>query len=114
MALGPDRITAEDLRPRISVATAELDDGVLRARTGRATDAERLYLRAIAELGPGPVRSGEVAKVLTKSSTALGPTSDGLIKKALCYSPRYGEIDFTVPMFDAFMKRWLPVLDVLT
>jgi hypothetical protein len=38
------------------------------------------------------------------------PIRDGLIKKALCYSPRWGEIDFTVPMFDEFMKRWIPDL----
>ena len=36
---------------------------------------------------------------------------EGLIKKALCYSPRYGEIDFTVPIFDSLMKRWIPDLD---
>jgi hypothetical protein len=94
----------------IPVATAELDDGFFRVRTGRTTDAERQYLRAMAELGPGPARSGEVAKLLGKPSSALGPTRDGLIKKALCYSPRYGEVDFTVPMFDAFMKRWIPDL----
>ena len=70
-----------------------------------------MYLRAIAELGPGPARSGEVAKLLGKTSTAFGPTRDGLIKKALCYSPRYGEVDFTVPMFDAFMRRWIPDFD---
>jgi len=113
VAQGPDRITAEDVRLSIPVATAELDDGFFRVRTGRTTDAERLYLRAIAEVGPGPVRSGEVAKLLKKSPTSLGPTRDGLIKKALCYSPRYGEIDFTVPMFDTFMKRWIPELPVL-
>ena len=108
IARGPDRITVEDVRLSIPVATAELDDGFFRVRTGRTTDAERLYLRAIAERGPGPARSGEVAKLLGKASTALGPTRDGLIKKALCYSPRYGEVDFTVPMFDSFMKRWMP------
>ena len=41
-------------------------------------------------------------------------TRDGLIKKALCYSPRYGEIDFTVPLFDGFMRRWLPDLAAIT
>lgn len=110
IASGPHRITEEDVRLSIPVATAELDDGFFRVRTGRTTDAERLYLRAMAEFGPGPARSGDVAKLLGKASTALGPTRDGLIKKALCFSPRYGEIDFTVPMFDAFMRRWLPDL----
>jgi hypothetical protein len=56
------------------------------------------------------VRSVEVATLLGKKATALGPTRDGLLKKALCYSPRWGEIDFTVPLFDAFMRRWIPDL----
>ncbi len=49
-----------------------------------------------------------MAALLGKKVTAFGPTRDGLIKKALCYSPRWGEIDFTVPMFDAYMKRRFP------
>jgi hypothetical protein len=107
-AAGPDVITADDVARSLPVATAELDDGFFRVRTGRTSDPERAYLRAMAELGPGPVRSGDIARYLAKKPTALGPTRDGLIRKALCYSPRYGEIDFTVPLFDGFMKRWLP------
>jgi hypothetical protein len=109
-AEGPARITLDDVERSIPVATAELDDGFFRVRTGRTSDPERAYLRAMAELGPGPVRSVEVATLLGKKATALGPTRDGLLKKALCYSPRWGEIDFTVPLFDAFMKRWIPDL----
>jgi hypothetical protein len=96
------------------VATAELDDGFFRVRTGRTSDAERAYLRAMAELGPGPVRSVDVAELIGRRATALSPIRDGLLKKALCYSPRWGEIDFTVPLFDDFMKRWMPDLAVPT
>jgi hypothetical protein len=110
---GSNVITADDVGRSIPVATAELDDGFFRVRTGRTSDPQRAYLRAMAELGPGPARSGEVAALLGRKTTALGPTRDGLIKKALCYSPRYGEIDFTVPLFDGFMKRWIPDLKSL-
>jgi len=103
-----DRIDAGDVERSIPVATAELDDGFFRARTGRTSDTERAYLRAMAELAPGPMRSSAVAALLGKKTTAVAPTRDQLIKKALCYSPRWGEIDFTVPMFDRFMKRSLP------
>jgi hypothetical protein len=109
-AEGPDRITLGDVERSIPVATADLDDGFFRVRTGRTSNPERAYLRAMAELSPGPVRSGEVAALLGRKVTALGPTREGLIKKAVCYSPRWGEIDFTVPMFDRFMKRWIPDL----
>lgn len=107
---GPDRIDLDDVERSIPVATAELDDGFFRVRTGRTSNPERAYLRAMAELGPGPVRSSAVANLLGKKMTALGPTRDGLIKKALCYSPRWGEVDFTVPMFDSFLQRWIPDL----
>jgi hypothetical protein len=107
---GPSRITLDDVERSIPVAIAELDDGFFRVRTGRTSNPERAYLRAMAECGPGPVRSGAVAQVLGKKTTALGPVRDGLLKKALCYSPRWGEIEFTVPMFDQFMKRWMPAV----
>jgi hypothetical protein len=107
-AEGPALITLDDVERSIPVAIAELDDGFFRVRTGRTSDAERAYLRAMAEIGPGPVRTSDVASLLSKRTTALGPVRDGLLKKALCYSPRWGVIDFTVPMFDSFMKRWIP------
>jgi hypothetical protein len=52
--------------------------------------------------------SAAVAKLLKKTTTQLGPVRDALLKKALCYSPRFNELAFTVPMFDEFMKRWIP------
>jgi hypothetical protein len=110
VAVGPDVITREDVERSIPVAVAELDDGFFRVRVGRTNDTERLYLRAMAELGPGPVRSSAVAATLGKKTNSLAPTRDALIKRALCYSPRYGEIDFTVPMFGDFLRRWMPEL----
>jgi hypothetical protein len=110
VADGPALITLDDVERSIPVARAGLDDGFFRVRTGRTTDPERAYLRAMAELGPGPVRSSEVAALLGRKITALGPTREALIRKALCYSPRWGEIDYTVPMFDGFMRRWMPDL----
>jgi hypothetical protein len=62
----------------------------------------------MAELGPVPVKSGDVARLLGRTTNALAPARDQLIKRALCYAPRFGEIDFTVPLFGDFMKRWLP------
>jgi hypothetical protein len=105
---GPDRITLDDVERSLPLAVAELDDGFFRVRTGQTNAGERLYLRAMAELGPGPVRTAEVAALLGKRTNAFAPTRDHLIKRAVCYSPRWGEIDFTVPMFGEFMKRQIP------
>ncbi len=113
VADGPSTISRGDVERCIPVATAELDDGFFRVRTGRTSDPERAYMRAMAELGSTAVRTGDVAALLGKKPTAVGPTRDGLIKKALCYSPRWGEIAFTVPMFDEFLKRWIPDLSTL-
>jgi hypothetical protein len=110
VADGPRRITLDDVDRSIPLAIAQLDDGFFRVRTGRTTNTERIYLRAMAELGPGPVRSAEVAALLGRRTNALAPTRDTLMKRAICFSPRWGEIDFTVPMFDEFMKRWIPHL----
>jgi hypothetical protein len=110
VAEGNSRITLDEVERSIPVAIAELDDGFFRVRAGRTNDTERLYLRAMAELGPGTVKSADVAALLGKRTNALAPTRDVLIKRALCFSPRFGEIDFTVPMFDEFMKRWIPSL----
>jgi hypothetical protein len=108
VADGPDAIRLDDIERSLPLAVAELDDGFFRVRTGRTSDGERLYLRAMAELSPGPVKSADVAALLGKRTNALAPTRDTLIRRAICYSPRWGEIDFTVPMFDEFMKRWIP------
>jgi hypothetical protein len=108
VADGPDAILLDDVERSLPLAIAELDDGFFRVRTGRTSDGERLYLRAMAELGPGPVKSADVAALLGKRTNALAPTRDTLIRRAICFSPRWGEIDFTVPMFDEFMKRWMP------
>jgi hypothetical protein len=107
---GAKVIRPGDVERSIPLATVELDEGFFGARAGRTTGPERTYLRAMAELGPGVVRSGEVAALLHKKTTQLAPVRDTLMKKALCFSPRFNELAFTVPMFDQFMKRWIPSL----
>ena len=106
VAAGPDRITITDVEAAVPLAVDELDSGFFRARIGRTTDAERAYLAAMASLGPGPHGSGKVAAAVGKTTTQVGPHRDALIKRGLCYSPRHGIIDFTVPMFDQFIRRW--------
>ena len=40
--------------------------------------------------------------------SAAGPLRNNLLKKGMIYSPQHGDTAFTVPMFDAFMKRVMP------
>ena len=74
-------------------------------RFDRLTPAEKRYLRAMAELGPGPHRSGDIAEMLGRKVTTLGPTRNQLIAKGMIWSPNHGDTAFTVPLFDEFMKR---------
>jgi hypothetical protein len=97
-----------DIHDATEIAINRLDQGFFRVRFDRLTPREKGYLRAMASLGPGPFKSGEVATVLGKKSSALGPLRDGLIGKGMIYSPAYGDIAFTVPLFDEFMKRIMP------
>ena len=69
---------------------------------------EKRYLRAMAELGAGPHRSGEIAQKLNMDVTTAGPLRNGLIKKGMIFSPQHGDTAFTVPMFDEFMCRSMP------
>jgi hypothetical protein len=74
----------------------------------RTTSAERAYLRAMAALGPGPYPSADVAAQLGKRAGQVSSTRDRLIKRGLCFMPHWGEIAFTAPMFDGFIRRWIP------
>lgn len=105
VAPGPDVIRRVDVEAAIPIAVNELDTGFFRARLARTTAAERAYLRAMAGLGPGPCRSGEVAGVLDKTTAQAGSVRDALIKRGLIYSPRWGQLAFTVPMFDEYINR---------
>lgn len=83
----------------------DLDHQFFRVRFDRVTPAEREYLRALAELGEGVCRSSDVAELIGKTTHQLGPVRDALIRKGMVYSPAHGDIAFTVPLFDQFMKR---------
>jgi hypothetical protein len=105
---GSEVIRPSDVERSIPLAVAELDQGFFQSRATRTTDPERAYLRAMAELGPGIVRSADVATLLRKKTTQVAPVRDALMKKAICFSPRFNELAFTFPMFDQYMKRWMP------
>jgi hypothetical protein len=101
-------ITVQDVEHASAAAVAALDESFFRVRLDRLTPAERRYLRAMAELGPGPSRSGDIAEELGKKVTSLGPTRNQLIAKGMIWSPAHGDTAFTVPLFDEFMRRIMP------
>jgi hypothetical protein len=101
-------IRGEDSKRATAEALAELDSSFFRVRFDRLTPAEKRYMRAMAGLGPGPHRSGDVADALGRKVTTIAPIRNGLIAKGMLYSPAHGDTAFTVPLFDGFMKRIMP------
>ncbi len=85
-----------------------LDDNFFRVRFDRLTPGEKNMLRAMAELGSGPYRIGDVADLLRIKVGSLSPRRAKLINKGMIYSPTHGDLDFTVPLFDVFMRRAIP------
>ncbi|MBK6401758.1 MAG: ATP-binding protein [Rhodocyclaceae bacterium] len=101
-------ITHADVDTASRAVVAALDESFFRVRLDRLTPTEKRYLRAMAELGPGPHRTGDIADILGKKVTALGPTRNQLIAKGMVWSPSHGDTAFTVPLFDEFMRRIMP------
>jgi hypothetical protein len=107
VAAGP-RIDVPDVDEASPLTLADLDSGFFRVRFDRLTQAEREYLRAMAALGAGPHRSGQIAERLGAKVSAVGTLRATLIDKGMIYSPKHGDTAFTVPMFDDFMRRTMP------
>ena len=106
-------ISLEDVESASVTAVAALDESFFRVRFDRLTPLEKRYLRAMADLGSGPHRSGEIADVLRRDVTSLGPTRAQLISKGMIWSPSHGDTAFTVPLFDEYMHRIMPGNDWL-
>lgn len=103
-------ITREDAVSATELAIQELDASFFRVRFDRLTPAEKKYLRAMAELGEGPHRSGDIAHLLKRDVQTVAPVRASLIGKGMVYSPSHGDNSFTVPLFDGYMKRVMPEL----
>ena len=101
-------ITLANVEVASKQAEAALDESFFLVRFDRLTPTEKTYLRAMAHLGPGPHRSGDIASVISRPVSSLAPTRSQLIGKGMIWSPSHGDTAFTVPMFDEFMRRIMP------
>ena len=102
-------ISLQVVQQSSALVSQRLDENFFRVRFDRLTPREKTFLRAMAELGAGPYRTGDVADTLRVKITTLGPVRASLIKKGMVYSPSHGDLAFTVPLFDRFMRRAMPV-----
>lgn len=107
-------ITKNDVKIATLLAISELDAGFFRVRFDRLTPSEKKYLRAMAELGNVPRRSGDIAHLLKRDVQAVAPIRASLIRKGMIYSPSHGDNHFTVPLFNGYLKRAIPNVDSLS
>ena len=92
-----------------ALVEAKLDGNFFRVRAERMTATEASYLRAMAELGPGPQKASDVAALVGRTSQQAAPVRSRLIEKGLLYTPDYGLAAFTVPQFDRYLVRTHPL-----
>ena len=98
-------VTETEVRAIRPLVIDQLDRNFFLVRLDRLTPKEKEYLRAMADLGPGPHRSGDIATRLGVRVESVAPRRSGLITKGMIYSPAHGDTAFTVPLFDEFMLR---------
>lgn len=98
-------ITVSVIEQASELTLARLDQNFFHVRFERLSNGEKAFLRAMAELGNGPYRIGDIAEQMQVKVGSLSPRRAKLIKKGMIYSPNYGELAFTVPLFGEFLKR---------
>lgn len=106
-------IKLSDAQFATQTAVTDLDSSFFRVRFDRLTPSEKKYLRAMAELGPGIHRSGDISQLLKKEVQGVAPIRASLVRKGMIYSPSHGDNAFTVPLFDEFIKRAIPHMSLL-
>jgi hypothetical protein len=104
-------ITLETIQEATAAVIPRLDQNFFRVRFDRLAPSEKNFLRAMAELGPNSHRIGDIADILKIKATSLSPIRAKLIRKGMIFSPAYGDLAFTVPLFDEFMIRAMPELN---
>lgn len=101
-------ITLDVVNTATQLTIAGLDESFFKVRLERTTPSERRYLRAMADLGPGPHRSGDIANQLLKTVSTQAPVRSSLIRKGIVWSPTHGDTAFTVPLFHEYLLRTVP------
>ncbi|MBT8249497.1 MAG: ATP-binding protein [Acidimicrobiia bacterium] len=103
-----DPISLSDVERAVPNADHALDASFFAARIARIPASEVAYVQALASLGAGPHRSGEVAAAGGKATAEVAAFRDRLIHEGVIYAPRYGWVEFAIPHFDRYVMRVMP------
>lgn len=97
------RITDEHVQQGERAIQSDLG-ALFRARWEKATTAEQRFMQAMAGLGDGPVRRGDIATAVGATSDELSVPRARLIDKGLVEVAGRGELDFTIPGFAEYVR----------
>lgn len=82
-----------------------LDKAFFKVRHDRATAREIEFMTAMVACEKLPCSTKEIANIMGESIQAISPLRAQLIHKGFIYATKRGEVDFTVPQFDKYLKR---------
>ena len=99
------KIDLDIVKDMESIFFKELDKSFFKVRFDKCTPKEKEFMFAMVQCGELPCTVANVAQIMNKELKNISPIRARLIGKGLIYSTSYGEIDFTVPKFDEFLKR---------
>lgn len=103
-------IGLSDVNKVVPIFLSHLDESFFKMRYERCTKKEHDFLFAMVRCGELPCTISNVAQFMKKKVNSISPIRAQLISKGIIYSTGHGEIDFTVPLFDEYLKRINPEL----
>ncbi len=107
-----ETISETDVEHVIPIFLKNLDESFFKVRYERCTKKEHDFLFAMVKCGTLPCTISNVAHFMKKRGNSISPLRAQLISKGIIYSTGHGEIDFTVPLFDEYLKRINPGLKI--
>lgn len=105
-------IKRTDVECAIPIFYQNLDAGFFKVRYDRCTQKEKMFIFAMVKCGDLPCTIANVAKIMKRSVSSISPYRAQLINKGVIYATAHGEVDFTVPGFDEYLKRMNPELKI--
>ena len=107
-------IALNDVIDAMPSYTDRLDNSFFQIRFDRCTEVEKEFMYAMVKCGHLPCTIANVASIMNRTVKSISPIRGKLINKGIIYPTSFGEIDFTVPQFDNFLKRYNPeIIDYL-
>lgn len=98
-------ISLETVLECTSLTDIRLDEGFFSVRYDRCTPRQKEFLIAMVRCGELPCTLANVAHYMGRDVSSIGPLRAQLISRGLIYSAARGEVDFTVPQFDRYLRR---------